>query len=83
MRDVALQLLEFFLGENLHKVVDVQEDPIEVDAVDCRWEEADHPPETLNARKQTTVGFRYTACHFNGQARSAGARRATRRRLPS
>lgn len=48
MRDVALQLLEFLLRENLHEVVDVQQDAIEVDAVDGRREEADHPPQTLD-----------------------------------
>lgn len=48
MRDVALQLLEFLFRENLHEVVDVQQDAIEVDAVDGRREEADHPPQTLH-----------------------------------
>lgn len=48
MRDVALQLLEFLFRENLHEVVDVQQDAIEVDAVDGRREEADHPPQTLD-----------------------------------
>lgn len=52
MRDVALQLLEFLFRENLHEVVDVQQDAIEVDAVDGRREEADHPPQTLHTRGQ-------------------------------
>lgn len=52
MWDVTLQLLEFFFGENLHKVVDIQEDPIKVDVIDSCGEEADHPPQTLNTQTQ-------------------------------
>lgn len=52
MGDVTLELLELLFGENLHKVVDVQQDPIKVDTVDGLWEEADHPPQTLNTQTQ-------------------------------
>lgn len=52
MWNVTLQLLEFLFGENLHEVVDIQQDPIKVDTVDGRWEEADHPPQTLNTQTQ-------------------------------
>lgn len=48
MGDIALKLLELLFGENLHEVVNVEEDPIEVDTIDGCREEADHPPQTLD-----------------------------------
>lgn len=48
MWDITLKLLEFLFGENLHEVVNIQEDPIKVDTIDGCWEEADHPPQTLD-----------------------------------
>lgn len=51
--NVALELLEFLFRENLHEIVNVQQDPIKVDTVDGRWEEADHPPQTLNTHTHT------------------------------
>lgn len=54
MGDVALELLEFLFGTDLHEVVDVQQDPIQVYAVDGLWEKADDPPQTLN--KQASTG---------------------------
>ena len=44
---VTLQLLELVLGEHLHEVVHVQQDAVQIDAVDALWEVADHPPQTL------------------------------------
>lgn len=41
-------MLQFVFGENLHQVVNVQQDTIQVDAVDGLREETDHPPQTLN-----------------------------------
>lgn len=55
--DVALQMLQFVFGENLHQVVNVQQDTIQVDAVDGLREETDHPPQTLNTHtRQNTCG---------------------------
>ena len=50
VRNVALQLLQLLFGENLHEVVDVQQDPVQVDAVDGAGQEADHPPQALHSR---------------------------------
>lgn len=47
VRNVRLQLLQLLFRENLHEVVDVQQDPVQVQAVDILWQEADHPPQTL------------------------------------
>lgn len=46
--NVTFELLQFLFGENLHKVVNVQQDPIKVDVVNVHWEKADNPPKTLN-----------------------------------
>lgn len=53
--NVTLELLEFLFRENLHEIVNVQQDPIKVDAVDGCWEEADHPPQTLKTHKHRQV----------------------------
>lgn len=53
--DIGLQLLQFLFGENLHEVVDVKQDPVQVDAVDAFWQEADHLPQTLRRREHGSV----------------------------
>lgn len=49
---VRLQLLQFLLGEHLHKVVDIQQDAVQVDAVDGLWQEPDHTPQALERQRQ-------------------------------
>lgn len=58
MWEVALHLLQFLSGKHLHEVVDVQQDPIQVDAVDGLWEQADHLPQTLNTQNSRSEAAR-------------------------
>jgi len=81
--DVTLQLLQFLFGENLHEVVDVQQDPVQVDAVDRLREEADHPPQALNTHTQRERE-RETDRQTDSQLTDNGVRmRSWRRSLPS
>ena len=49
---VRLQLLQLLLGEHLHKVVDIQQDAVQVDAVDGLRQEPDHTPQALKTQRE-------------------------------
>lgn len=52
MRHVALQLLQLLFRENLHEVMDVQQDAVQVNTVNGLGQEADHSPQTLQRSEQ-------------------------------
>lgn len=42
--NVTLQLFQLLFRENLHKVVHVQQDAVQINTVDGLWQETDHSP---------------------------------------
>lgn len=44
MRNVTLQLFELLFRENLHEVVHIQQDAVQINTVDSLRQETDHSP---------------------------------------
>lgn len=77
MWHVTLQLLQLLFRENLHEVMDVQQDAVQVNTVNGLGQEADHSPQTLQIcekslrARRTLRGPLYNLFHINAYLKSS------------